>query len=193
MRKFGILLVLLFIVGTMHAQRDVNGFKKGDNFMSGSIGFGTVSHSDDSKEINYGISPRYGYFLNDFVAVGGRVGYDYLKRKNPAGEKVLENSTIIAGLFGRYYLFPGSKFSFFGELGLGFGSTKNINNHWTNGINAGISPGISYFLTEHFALEASFGMLSYNTVNPGGNSGSTDSFKVGIDMEDIQFGIILKF
>src|SRR5699024_3658854 len=98
-----------------------------------------------------------------------------------------------AEVFGRYYLLPGSKFSVFGELGVGFGSTKNIEKEWTNGIKAGFSPGISFFVGQHFALEAMFGILAYHTVSPGNRSGSTDSFSVGMDMENFNFGIIYKF
>lgn len=187
------MVLVLFFFQLSFAQRDVNGFRKGDKFLSGTLGYNTISEADGSKEINFRVAPRIGFFLNDFVAVGGKLGYGYLRRKNHLGQRTIENSTITGALFGRYYLFPGSKFSFFGELGVGFGSTRNIAKDWTNGVNAGFSPGISYFVSEHFALEAQFGLLSYNTVSPREEAGSTDSFSVGIDMSDIDFGIIFKF
>src|SRR5699024_3899063 len=109
------------------------------------------------------------------------------------GRKTDENTTLAIGIFGRYYLLPGSKFSIFGELGVGFGATRNMNHACTNGVNATFAHGLSYFLGHHFALEASFGIFSYETVSTDGSNGSTDSFDVGIDLEHINFGIIYKF
>lgn len=187
----------LMIFGGLYAQdnfdEDHNGFAKGDKFISGLIGYNSVSHSDDSKEKNFNVSPRFGYFLNDFIAVGGRLGYAWEQREGASGKKFVRNSTLTVGAFGRYYLLPGSNFSVFGELGLGFGSTRNISRKWTNGINVGFSPGLSYFIGQNFAFEASFGVISYNTVNPGSKGGSTDSFDIGINLEDINFGVIYKF
>ena len=170
-----------------------NGFKKGDQFISGLVGYNSISQPDKSKERTFKVSPRYGYFLNDFIAVGGRLGYTYNIEKNRAGEATSKNISYAVEGFGRYYLLPGSQFSVFGELAVGFGQNRNIIGDWTNGINAGFSPGLSYFLGQHFALEATFGVISYNTVNPRGVSGTTDNFQVGIDLENINFGIIYKF
>lgn len=188
-------LIALFSFESVTAQKstDHNGFKKGDQFVSGLIGYSSVSHADKSKERTFKVSPRYGYFLNDFIAVGGRLGYSYSINKNRLNETTSKNYSYVAEAFGRYYLLPGSQFSVFGEVGLGFGSSRNLEGQWTNGINAGFSPGLSYFVGQHFALEATFGVLSYNTVNDKDQKSTTDSFKVGLDLENINFGIIYKF
>lgn len=196
MKNFSIILFLLCMVTAVQAQdkkKDHNGFMKGDKYISGLIGFNSISNANGSKETTFKVSPRFGYFINDFVAVGGRLGYNQSQSKANSGTKLSDNTTLTAEIFGRYYLLPGSKFSVFGELGVGFGSTRNISKEWTNGINADFSPGLSYFVGQHFALEAIFGILAYHTVSPGGNSGSTDSFSVGLDLENIHFGIIYKF
>lgn len=194
MKKFVVLIVVFATFNIMNAQDTKHdGFKKDDMFVSGSVGYSSSSYPDESKENNFNITPRFGYFISDFVAIGGRAGYALQNKKNPNGDKVADNSTFTVSVFGRYYLLPASKFSIFGELGVGFGTTKNIQNDHTTGVNAAFSPGLSYFLGRHFALEASFGVLSYNTVKPDGGSGSTDSFDVGIDLENINFGIIYKF
>lgn len=193
MKKPVLILFAIFFVSIMHAQKEKNGFSKGDKFISGSIGYSTVSNPDDSKEKDFNVSPRFGYFLNDFLAVGTKLGYSFTKMKDSEGNKMADNNSILVNAFGRYYLLPGSKFSVFGELHLGFGSTKDISGTWHNGVNVGFSPGLSYFIAEHFALEAGFGILSYNTVNAASGNGSTDSFDVGLNLEDIHLGIIFKF
>lgn len=189
----GIALLTFGIGIAQEKNKDHKGFRGGDMFVSGSVGFNSIKHSDDSKEKKFNFNPRYGYFLNDFFAVGGRLGFVYADKNNRDHTKIKEDYTYSFDVFGRYYLLPGSKFSVFGELDLGFGWTRNMEHHWTNGVNATISPGLSYFLGEHFALEAIFGILSYNTVSHGGKSGSTHDFEVGLDMGNINFGIIYKF
>src|SRR5699024_4779215 len=108
-----VLFTLAVLVGiALHVQekKDHNGFMKGDKFVYGIVGYNSRSHSDKSKERSFKVSARRCYFLNDFVAVGGRLGYGYYSSKNNVGTKVSDNNTITAEVFGRYYLLPGSKF-----------------------------------------------------------------------------------
>ncbi len=195
MKKLLLFIFLISIFGTVQAQekKDHNGFMKGDKYISGMIGYNTVSNSDNSKNKKFEVSPRFGYFINDFVAVGGRLGYSQSTSKNASGNKIADNTAFTVEAFGRYYLLPGSKFSLFGELGVGFGSIKNIDKKRNNGINAGLTPGLSYFINQHFAFEFAIGVLSYETVKRNGADGSTDSFSVGVDLENISFGFIYKF
>ena len=170
------------------------GFNEGDMFVSGSFGIGSTKFPDDSKENTFNISPRFGYFLNDFIAVGAQAGYSKQKEENANGDDVVDNSTFTIGAFGRYYLMPAQKFSFFGELGLGYGTTEDINDNKVNGVNIDVSPGLSYFVSKHFALEATFGILGYNSVKKDESGAeSTDSFDFGLNMDDINLGLIYKF
>lgn len=170
------------------------GFNEGDMFVSGSFGIGSTKFPDDSKENTFNISPRFGYFLNDFIAVGAQAGYSKQKEENANGDDVVDNSTFTIGAFGRYYLMPAQKFSFFGELGLGYGTTEDINDNKVNGVNIAVAPGLSYFVSKHFALEATFGILGYNSVKKDESGAeSTDSFDFGLNMDDINLGLIYKF
>ncbi|MBW2961223.1 outer membrane beta-barrel protein [Mesonia sp. JHPTF-M18] len=99
-------------------------------------------------------------------------------------------------VFGRYYFFNDNKFNLFGELGLGYGHTKDINDNKFNGINVGLAPGVNYFVSEHFALEATFGILGYTSAKPdieGVDNESTDSFQFSLNMSDINLGLIYRF
>ena len=195
MKKLLIFIFLLSIFNAVQAQekKEHNGFMKGDKYLSGMIGYNSASNSDNSKSKKFEVSPRFGYFINDFVAVGGRLGYSQNTGKNSSGDKIIDNTAFTIEAFGRYYLLPGSRFSLFGELGVGFGSIKNINKNKTNGVNVGVTPGLSYFINQHFAVEFAIGVLSYETVKRDGASGSTDNFSVGVDLENINFGFIYKF
>jgi len=197
MKKLILSLVALTSFTFASAQEqevETYGFNEGDMFISGSFGIGTTTYPDDSKENTFNITPRFGYFVNDFIALGAQAGYSKQKAENPDGDDVVDNSTFTIGVFGRYYLMPAQKFTFFGELGLGYGSTKDIDDNKINGINVGVAPGLSYFVSKHFALEATFGILGYNSVKPDADGAeSTDSFQFGLDMDDINLGLIYKF
>lgn len=190
-----VVILALFAVqsGSAQESNDHNGFKKGDQFVSGLVGYSSTSYANKSKEKSIKVSPRYGYFLTDFLAVGGRLGYNYNIQKSREKVTTSKSQSYVAELFARYYLLPGSKFSAFGEIAAGYGALRDLQGDWNNGINAGFTPGISYFVGQHFALEATFGVLSYNSASTHGESGSTDTFKVGLNMENINFGIIYKF
>ncbi|MDQ7916716.1 outer membrane beta-barrel protein [Mesonia sp. MT50] len=170
------------------------GFGEGDMFISGSFGIGTTKEPDDSKENSFNISPRFGYFVNERIAVGAQAGYSNQKVEDSNGFDVVDNSTFTVGVFGRYYFMPAQRFSFFGELGLGYGTTKDINDNKVNGINVGVAPGLSYFVSKHFALEATFGILGYNSVKRDASGAeATKSFDFGVNMDDINLGLIYKF
>ena len=103
--------------------------------------------------------------------------------------------------FGRYYMTPASKFSFFGELAVNYGTSKtevetplgDIESK-SNGFGVQVAPGVSYFLNSNLAIEATFGALKYNTVDPDAEGAdSTDSFELGLNLRDINFGIVYKF
>lgn len=188
----------MLVVGITYAQDDANhgGFREGDKFASGSIGYSTVSSISNLKTKSFNVTPRVGYFINDFVALGVSLGYSFEKAENEDTHNVtMRNESMTGGVFGRYYLLPGNDFSFFGELGVGFGTIKNkINNRRFNGVNASFTPGLSYFVSEHFALEASFGLINYDSVKQNTDSAdSQKSFKVGVDLENINLALIYKF
>ncbi len=189
------IMMTLFAVKTSTAQEsdDHNGFKKGDQFVSGLVGYNSTSYANKSKERTIKVSPRYGYFLNDFLAIGGRLGYIYNIQKSRENITTAKSQSYVAEVFTRYYLLPGSQFSIFGEIAAGYGALRDIRGDWNSGINAGFTPGLSYFVGQHFALEAIFGVLSYNSASTHGESGTTDTFRVGLDLENINFGIIYKF
>lgn len=63
-----------------------------------------------------------------------------------------------------------------------------------NGFGVAVAPGVSYFLAKNFAIEATFGILSYETLNPDEDGvDSTNGFNFGLDMRDIRLGLVYKF
>ena len=63
-----------------------------------------------------------------------------------------------------------------------------------NGFNIGLAPGVSYFVSSNFALEASIGLLSYDTTKPDFDGAeSTDTFDLNLNLNNISLGLVYKF
>lgn len=192
MRKV-ILVAALAVLGlSANAQEADNngGFAKDDLFISGSVGYSSES-TGDIKNNQFEITPRLGYFVSENIAVGLQLGYQSVKDETPTGDT--ESSTFNVGAFGRYYFMPASKFSLFGQLGVDYMST-DYDAYKESGFGVALAPGISYFVSNNFALEATFGILGYQTVEPDVDGAeATNTFDFGVNMNDINFGIVYKF
>ena len=94
--------------------------------------------------------------------------------------------------FTRYYNKPANQFSLFGQLSVDYLSLNDkISDAKATGFGVTIAPGISYFVSDNFALEATVGLLSYNSVKPDGGE-STNTFDTGLDFSNVSFGLVYK-
>lgn len=198
MKKVILTLVAVFAFGFANAQdakESSEGFSKGDVFVSGGIGFGSES-TGDFKESGFEFSPAVGYFVTENIAIGARLGFNSAKEEEP-GQEDLKVNTLGVDVFGRYYWTPASKFSVFGELAVGFGSTKAEQGpaEFTSknfGVNAGV--GVNYFLSSNWSIEAGWAGLGYNSNDNGGDGAEkTNTFGLAIDLSTINFGLNYKF
>ncbi len=193
MKKLILAAVAVFTLGFVNAQD--GGFAKGDIFASGSFGYSSQSNGD-AKSTAFQITPRIGFFVSDNIVVGARIGYNAQKQEIPFTDEVKIN-TFNGGAFGRYYFTPSSKFSIFGELGVDYLSIKTeiaSIDTTVDGVGIGGGPGVSYFISDHFALEAFWGALSYSSTKPDiDGAESTDTFSIGVNLDDINLGLVYKF
>jgi outer membrane protein len=169
------------------------GFAKGDMFVSGSVGFGTTS-TGDAKGTSFEIAPRAAFFVSDNIAVGAKIGFASMKADNGSVDTD-DMQTLSLGAFGRYYVTPASKFSLFAELGFNYNSNDDKLADWKyNTIDVAVGPGVSYFLSDAFAVEAGWGALGFETNDNGGDGAdASTSFGLNLDMEDLTFGLLYKF
>ncbi|WP_299222003.1 outer membrane beta-barrel protein [uncultured Aquimarina sp.] len=193
MKKILLTAVVVFTVAFTNAQD--GGFSKGDIFISGSFGYNSTS-TGDAKSNSFEITPRAGFFVSDNIAVGARIGYTTQKQEIPFTDDAKSN-VFTGGAFGRYYFTPSSKFSIFGELGANYLSIKTeigTIDSTTDGFLIGGGPGVSYFISDNFALEAFWGALSYSSTKSDFNGDeSTDLFSIGVNLDDINLGLVYKF
>jgi Outer membrane protein beta-barrel domain len=156
------------------------GFRQSDIFVSGSFGY-TSSKDAGVSTSKTSILPSLGYFIKDNIALVGTVGFE----SNDTGVGSSTNSFVL-GAAARYYMTPTSKFSLFGEAGIGFKSGDN-----TTILTVGVSPGLNYFLNNHFSVEATVG--EFGIVNTSGGGASNTDLNFGADLTKLGLGLNYKF
>ncbi|WP_062055614.1 outer membrane protein [Aquimarina longa] len=174
------------------------GFANGDIFISGSVGYSSSS-TGEFKTNTFTFSPRAAYFATENIAIGAKLKFNNETNKN--GGNKAKNDSFGIGAFGRYYFTPASKFSIFAELGLDYRSSKRDDGNTatpdvkSTGFGIAVGPGVSYFISNNFALEANWGALGYGSDKPKDvpNAKSTDTFNLNADLEDITLGLVYKF
>lgn len=186
-----------------NAQEDkkesTGGYAKGDVFISGSFGINTANNVGgvaDNKETGFVIAPRAGFFVSDNIAVGAKIGFQSDKAES-GNVDTQDMQWLRAGAFGRYYFMPANQFSVFGEFGFDYVSQDNklaAANGKSNGVDVNLGVGVSYFISNSFALEAGWGALGYSTLkNEADGAESENRFGLGLDMTDITLGLVYKF
>ncbi len=156
------------------------GFRKDDLFISGAFGY--VSKKDGALSTSStSLRPSLGYFIKDNIALVGTIGFE--SKDTGVGSAA---NVFVLGAAARYYMTPASKFSLFGQGGIEFQSGKAVTI-----FSLGVKPGLSYFLNNHFAVEATVG--EFGIVNTSVSGTSNTDFNFGADLSNLGLGLIYKF
>ncbi|SIQ17518.1 hypothetical protein SAMN05880574_10722 [Chryseobacterium sp. RU37D] len=165
---------------TMNAQIQKGNWMVGSSLVASSFGLNTGG----GYQIN--LQPKGAYFIKDNVAVGGYVNLGIGKSSNDSNTRF----DYGVGALGRYYLSPGEqgvdsllkhgRWFFEGNLGVGGYSISKGGNS-TTGLDFGVGPGYSYFITPNIGLE---GLVKYAGVTGFGNTGLTSNitFNLGFSI-----------
>ena len=186
----------LFAAVNAQVSTSTEGFAQGSTFITGAVGFASESIAEE-KTSGFTIAPSVGYFVTPNIAIGAKLGYTSLKNEEGSYEETTD--LLTAGVFGRYYWMPASKFSIFAELGADYRSLteddNTISNEYkSNGFGIQLAPGMNYFLNNNFALEAKVGVLGYSSDKPDYTGAeATDNFNIGLNLNDITLGLVYKF
>ncbi|MDR0294760.1 MAG: porin family protein [Prevotellaceae bacterium] len=189
-------IVLAFVVaGSAFAQEKkfylgLSGVQIGVGGMeSTGLGTGVIYQKtdDNHSSILFGIAPEFGYFITERFAVGLGAGFNY------KSDKVGDNSTgtTIWGVspYARFYPIKAERFGLYLQAGVSFLSSKHENaSKASNMFYAGIRPGVSYNLSDSFAIHATFGDLGFWDL-PGDQS----IFGLNLNTSTLLFGITIAF
>ncbi|CAC9974125.1 outer membrane beta-barrel protein [Flavobacterium panici] len=183
-----VILTAIAVLGFVFANAQTTGFSKGDVFVSGAFNVGSQK-TGDFKSSDFTLVPSAGYFVTENIAIGAKLGFSTSKE----GDDKTNNFTV--GAFGRYYFTPASQFSVYGQAGFDYMNSKEKPSDFkSNTIGGNIGLGMSYFLSNHFAIEATWIGLGYYVDNNGGHGAEkTNTFGFGTDLRDVSFGVVYKF
>lgn len=173
------ILAVAGLTATANAQIQEGNWMVGSSILSSNFGLNT------GGGYSIGLQPKAAYFIKDNVAVGGYVNLGISKVTNGSPTRF----DYGVGALGRYFLSPGEKgvdnllnhgrWFFEGNLGVGGSSVENGNS--TTGLDFGVGPGYSYFITPNIGVE---GLVKYQGQSGFGNEGlnSNITFNVGFSI-----------
>ncbi len=191
MKKLLLSITALFVLGLTSVS--AQGFK-GKWWALGQAGFGTEANGDVK---NYSILPVVGYFVAPTTTIGLGVGYLGSTNETVPSVKATSGTFIVQPLARKYWPVA-DKFLIFGQASvpLAFGNTteetagvKTEAKVTSYGIE--IAPGVDYFLSKNFSIEATFGVASWNSTKPKGGDAVND-FNIGVNsgfLNGVKFGI----
>ncbi|MGI9649846.1 hypothetical protein [Chryseobacterium sp. RLHN22] len=173
------ILAIAGLATTANAQIQKGNWMVGSSLLSSNFGLNT------GGGYSIALQPKGAYFVEDNVAVGGYVNLGISKVTNGSPTRF----DYGVGALGRYFLSPGEKgvdnllnhgrWFFEGNVGIGGSSVENGNS--TTGLDFGVGPGYSYFITPNIGLE---GLVKYQGQTGFGNEGlnSNITFNVGFSI-----------
>lgn len=207
-KKISLLVfVSLFLVQVSEAQ---------DLFVSGSLNLTTESSevtsggttNEGPTTTTFRLSPKVGYYLNEDFAIGAGIGFSSNKTTTPGNPETVDKSGFFyLNPFARYYLLREGNFAVLGEGGLnfGFGSSETTSGGTTNEgpsesfFQIYAAPMIEYSLTDMVALEASVGILTFETEKTEQDFGGTtqtskdNEFGLRLFPNSVNFGVRVSF
>jgi opacity protein-like surface antigen len=159
------------------------GFSKGDIAITGAFQFESRGQAAEGGEgTGFTFLPSAQYLLTNNWALVGTIG---VENTTPKGGD--SSNTFVLGAAARYYFKPSSKFTLFGEGGLEVRLPEDFTI-----FNIGVQPGMSYFVSDHFFLETTFGFTGITFSSPEEGDSSTD-FNFGVNLRDVKIGVGYKF
>jgi len=176
--------------------------------------------TDGPTTTSFSFIPNVSYFITNNFSVGLELGLisNTNKEIDVNGNTTVTNKDVTTSVgiapFVRYYVPLGQNFYFYGQGGFGInsGNTENTrtsvttvgNNTITNEVksqsdvaafNVRFRPGITYFLNNRFAIDASIGLLGLesSTTKIGDNEYKQTQFDFNIIPNSLNFGLSYRF
>lgn len=172
---------------------------------------GAISASGPERT-RFNFSPGAGYFINDDLAIGALITFDYFKDEIQDGNDIDRDTdqVIMFEPFARYMITSLGDLHFYGQGSVAFGS-GSVKNEYISGstvqtnerdlsafaVNAAV--GTTYFLSDSFGLEIRFGVLQYRTdtvsYTEGNNRIEINNSSTGfsIDLTNLLLGLSYYF
>ena len=212
MKKIILSVVAVMAFGFANAQdKGGAGLAKGNLVLTGAVGFSSVSNVDgakDAKSSNLTFSPGVGYMMSDKLMIVGNL--DITSGTESSGVAGAEDAKASGFGFNagvRYFFTPADNFSL--SLGgvLGYGTTSSnfevdpatddvvilADDLKTTITSLNVPVGLHYFMSNNFAMSATWGGLGYSSSKPDFDGAeATNKINLGLNMSSISFGLLYK-
>ncbi len=188
---------LLFSIGLIMAGMLQAHIQKGDIQLGGSVSFSSQEFSGQDRNF-FSIAPRAGFFLSDLTALGFATSFTTTTNTftDTQGNEVdLTNNLFQFGVFMRFHKTVIDNLYLYLEPGINIGTGKNdLPNGGESDISAfivSVSPGMTYFLSDKFALEMRFGSLAYNRQKMEFTGGeiTDNAFGLSMSLQNVGLGL----
>lgn len=184
--------ILVLAVFSVYSQTE-----KGRVLLSGSSSISYSSQSveakqgsqsaDIGKQTDISISPSFGVFVANGLAIGGTIDYAESTFKPDGGDKITSSSTLV-GPFVRYYFGNNKSKPFLsGEMAFGNGEFFGLK---MNTMGYAIGGGIAIFVSESAAIELGAG---YSVLNMEPKDTSNGNFEVESGGVALNVGVTICF
>ena len=200
MKKIILTMAAVFALTFAKAQdtkESSEGFSSGDAYLTGTAGFRSEKEGDNKTD-GFTLSPGLGYFISDNLAIEGQLAYVSGKNDDGQGDPDSVTKTTGIGLAAgvKYFWTPASKFSLSLGGNVSYASVKadfGTGDTTSKIIGFNVPLGLHYFVSNDFALTASWGGFGYSSNDNGGDGAEkTNSFGLAVDMSTINFGLLYK-
>ncbi|MFY0253692.1 hypothetical protein ACDQ55_07020 [Chitinophaga sp. 30R24] len=156
--------------------------EKGNIMVGGTLANFGLNFQKHSTQFSMDLTPKAAWFISDGLALGGYLNFG-LSTDNPGTD-----INYGVGALARYYVADKNvrklEFSrrarFFLEGSVGVAGFNPANGASTNGLDIGIGPGVSYFITPNVGLEA---LLKYDLTVGFGNSTTSNRLALGVGFQ----------
>ncbi|WP_419870697.1 outer membrane beta-barrel protein [Chryseobacterium sp. CT-SW4] len=185
------------LFGLANAQTTEKSGFEGRVFLMGQVGYESTDNNNNNVTTNnFSIVPTVGYFVSPTVAVGLGIGYVNATTKNETIDTKYINDAFKVMPLARKYWGLGDKLYIFGQLAVpmewGTDKTKVAGSETSkakySSYGVQIAPGLDYFLTNNWSVEATIGAFGYqNTKYKGAES--LDNYNFGLNLSNIQLGV----
>ncbi|GAB5557322.1 MAG: hypothetical protein SchgKO_15350 [Schleiferiaceae bacterium] len=177
-------------------------------WVGGTMGYTGTDYGDDENGNTLNFGPSVGYMLNPQIGVGlglSLVTDTYNDKTNNDEDRTVKTNTYHFQPFARYYKELGSNFAIYGQLLIDIqsgGTTTEVAGTETekfsvSGFGFGIAPGIQYWFTPAWSMNATVGNLGYSTVTRSDDNSdaesTTSTTEVIMDFSSINFGFNFHF
>jgi outer membrane immunogenic protein len=174
-------IAMIITLVTVQAQTE-----RGGNILSGAIIFTDQSFQNNNPGIRtIQIAPFYARFIRDNLSIGGGIGFTQID-----AQFFDRNEVFISPVVRKYKRIGDGNFFFYAQARATLGFEKNFNVKATN-TSFQLSPGLSYFMSNKWALELYSPLFNIMHRNPeGDNNNSTD---LNFGLSTLSPGIMISF